>query len=139
MKWQIYFKAQQEVIGQVDGVDVMGYKIGTDDIILKTKQVTNIITVGNYHCILFLTDSQSLAAKARSMPEFMGFGNMDMVWRIFYDMTDMTINDLKYLAGAHWLVDNEWKRGSIKDWEDAGKPPDVVFLPQREILGINMI
>ena len=138
-KWQIYFKVQEEVIGQVDGVDIMGYKIGPNDIILQLHQVTNIITVGNYHCVLYLTDSTALASKARAMPEFMGFGYTDMVWRIVFTMSDMNVSDIKHITGAHFFVDGEWHFGSIVDWEAAGSPPDVYFGPLRKILGIPML
>ncbi|MDA3834500.1 MAG: hypothetical protein PF495_14030, partial [Spirochaetales bacterium] len=30
-KWKMFFKAEREVIGQVEGMDVMGYKLGPSD------------------------------------------------------------------------------------------------------------
>jgi len=138
MKWKLFFKAEQEIIGQVDGVDVMGYKLGPDDHIVQTDQVTDILQVSSYHCILYITDSDSIANLCKDWNEFMGFGYTDMVMRVAQGLSNLTLSDIEYLTGAHWYSDGEWHFGNVKDWKAAGSPEAVWFGRIRDFMGIDL-
>ena len=135
MKWKMFFKAQQEVI---DGEGTLGYKLGPDDTIVKVEQVVDILTVGSYHCILYVTDNTALAAKVKDFPEFMGFSYIDMVFRIAQGLSNVTLSDVEYLTGAHWYLNGEWHFSNVKDWKAAGSPSAVWFGKFREIMGIDL-
>jgi len=137
-KWTIFLKAKQEVIGQQDGEDVMGYKLGPTNYIVQLHQVVNILTVGSYHCILHMTDSSSIANLVKDWPEFMGFGYTDMVMRIAQGLSQVTLSDIEYLTGAHWFTGGEWHFGNVKDWKAAGSPTTVWFGKYRDVMGLSL-
>ena len=141
-KWQLYFKAQQEIVAVLDGENVLGYKLGPNDTIVQTNQVIDILQIGNIHCILYLTDNISIASQVRTWTEFMGFGYTDMIWRIALGLGPdggPTLDHVKYLTGAHWYLNGEWHFGSIKDWEAIDPLPlNVYFGPIRQIMGIPL-
>ena len=135
MKWKLFFKCEQETI---DGEGTLGYKLGPENTIVQIHQVIDILTVSTYHCILYITDNTTLAAKVKDFPEFMGFSYIDMVMRIAQGLSNVTLSDVEYLTGAHWYSGGEWHFGNIKDWKAAGSPDAVWFGKFREILGANL-
>jgi len=135
MKWKLFFKSQQEVI---DGEGTLGYKLGPDDYIVQVEQVMDILTVGSYHCILYVTDNTAIANLCKDWDEFMGFGYIDMVMRVAQGLSNVTLNDIEYLTGAHWYTGGEWHFGSIKDWKTAGSPTTVWFSKFRDIMGVDL-
>ena len=139
MKFNLFFKAQQEVIGQdEESNDIMGYKLGPADLIVHVEQVVNLLTVGSWHLIVYLDAGETLANQVKDWPEFAGFGYIDMVMRVAVGLSNLNISDIKYITGAHWYSSGEWRFGSVKDWEDAGSPPIVWFGKYRDFLGVDI-
>jgi len=126
-KWSLFLKAQQEVIGQVEGEDVMGYKLGPNDLIVQTSQVVDVLQVSSYHLILYITDNQSLVAKVKDWGEFFGFGYIDSIMRVAQGLSNVTLSDIEYITGAHWYAGGEWHFGNVKNWKAAGSPTTVWF------------
>ena len=136
--WNLFFVAQQEVVGQSEGEDVYGYKLGPDDKIVIPSQVTVIQQVGANYCFVYITNNNALALEVKDWPEFRGFGYTDFIWRIALGLSSGNLAEAKYMSGAHWYVGGEWHFGTIKQWEDAGSPPIVYFSRLRDFFGIDM-
>lgn len=136
--WNLMFIAQQEVIGQVDGEDVYGYKLGPEDQIVQTHQVVDLKTVGANHLFLYITDSNALANVVKDWSEFRGFGYVDAVMRIAQGLSNGTLNEIEYMTGAKWYTGGEWHFGNVKDWKDAGSPAQVYFTRLRDVLGVDI-
>ena len=138
-KWALFFKAQQEPIGQDEEEnDIMGYKLGPDDHIVQTSQVVDILTVGNYHCILYVTENTAIVNRVKDWPEFLGFGYTDIVMRLAQGLSNATLSDIEYLTGAHWFKDGEWHFGNVKNWKAAGSPDGVWFGKLRDVMGMDL-
>jgi len=136
--WNLFFIAQQEVIGQVEGQDVYGYKLGPADTIVQLNQVVNIKTVGNTHMILYITKNNSIANQCKDWAEFRGFGYTDMIMRVAQGLSNGTLNEIEYITGAHWYAGGEWHFGNIKDWKAAGSPTSVWFGKLRDIYDVRI-
>jgi len=143
-KWKLFFKAKQEVIDQVEGKDVLGYKLGPNNYVVQISKVVNILTVGPYHCILYITDSTAIANKVKDWDEFMGFGYIDMVMRVAQGLSDIPLSDIEYLTGAHWFSEGEWHFGNVKNWKADIDPATnlpyttVYFGRLRDIMGVDL-
>jgi len=136
--WNLFFIAQQEVIGQQEGQDVYGYKLGPEDTIVQLNQVVNIKTVDANHMILYITKNNSIANECKDWTEFRGFGYTDMVMRVAQGLSNGTLNEIEYITGAHWYTGGEWHFGSVKDWKTAGSPATVWFGKLRDIYGVGI-
>jgi len=143
-KWSLFLKAQQEVIGQVEGKDVMGYKLGPNDLIVQTSQVVDVLQVANYHLILYITDNTALAAKVKDWDEFFGFGYIDAIMRVAQGLSNVTLSDIEYITGSHWYSGGEWHFGNVKAWKADIDPATnlpyttVYFGRLRDIMGVDL-
>jgi len=135
MKWKMFFKAQQEVI---DAEGTLGYKLGPSDHIVQTHEVVDILTVGSYHCILYVTDNTAIANQVKDWDEFMGFGYTDLIMRFAQGLSNVTLSDIEYLTGSHWYSGGEWHFGNVKEWKAAGSPSAVWFGKLRDIMGVDL-
>jgi len=136
--WNLFFIAQQEVVGQANGEDIYGYKLGPDDLIVLPAQVTELQNVGATYLFLYITNSNALANQVKDWSEFRGFGYTDMVMRIAQGLSNGTLNEIEYVTGARWFVGGEWHFGNVKDWKAAGSPAQVVFGRYRGIYGVDI-
>ena len=136
--WNLFFIAEQEVIGQSEGVDVYGYRLGPDDTVVQLRQVVDYYQVGNTHLFLYTGASDSIANLCKDWSEFRGFGQIDMVMRLAQGLSNGTLNELEYITGAHWYAGGEWHFGNVKDWKTAGSPTAVYFTRFRDIMGLDL-
>ena len=136
--WNLFFLAEQEVIGQSEGQDVYGYKLGPEDVVVALDQVVDLKAVGATHMFMYITKNNSFVNKVKDWDEFRGFGYIDMVMRVAQGLSNGTLGELEYITGAHWVDGSEWHFGSIKDWKAAGSPSTVWFGKYRDIFGVNV-
>lgn len=141
--WNLFFIDQAENIALQDEDEVMGFVLGTHKV--PKTSVVIIKTVGANSMFIYTTKSNSLALEAYSLPEFRGFGYIDMVTRIAKGLDNAGIwNEIKYITGAHWWVPASgedpgyWAFGNVKDWETVGSPEPVWFGKYRDIMGIDL-
>jgi len=136
--WNLFFIAQLEVVGQQEGEDIYGYKLGPDDTIVLQKNVWLIKTVGANHCFVYITDNNALALAVKDWDEFRGFGYVDAAWRVALGLSNGTLNELKYQTGAHWYTGGEWHDGTIIEWQNAGSPAIVYFTKLRGLFNLEL-
>ena len=143
LAWNLFFIDQLENIANPGEDEVMGFWLGWHRV--HPSQVVIIKTVGNNHMFIYTTKNNALAQEAYNLPEFRGFGYVDMVTRIAEGLDNAgTWNEIKYITGAHWWIPpageepGYWVFGNVKEWTDAGKPEPVWFSRYRDILGINL-
>jgi len=134
----LFFIAQQEVIGQQDGQDVYGYKLGPEDVIVQLRQVTQLDHVGANYLFMYTGASDALADEVKDWTEFRGLGFVDMAMRLLYGLSPISQTELKYMVGAHWYVGGEWHFGNCHGWEAAGSPSQVYFTRIRDIFGVDL-
>lgn len=139
MKRKIFFKAEQKIIGQtIDNVNILGYKLGIEEHIIKSDQVINLQINELNHSVLYLTDSKTVIAKAKDWNEFLGYGYIDMSMRVSQGLSKSTLKDIEAVTGAHWTIDGEEYFGNVLDWKAAGSPKDVWFGRFRDIMGVDL-
>ena len=143
LAWNIFFIDQVENIAEVGEDEVLGFVLGERKI--PASSVVIVKTVGASSMFIYTTKSSALAVEAYNLPEFRGFGYVDMVTRITEGLSNAgTWNEIKYITGAHWWVPaaggepGYWMFSNVKEWQDAGSPEPVWFGRYRDILGINI-
>jgi len=140
LAWNLFFIDQMENIAPPGEDEVMGFVLGEHKI--SQSRVVIIKTVGASSMFIYTTKSKALAQEAYGLPEFRGFGYVDMVTRIAENLSNAgTWNEIKYITGAHWWVPGEsghWMFGSVKEWIDGGRLEPVWFGRYRDILGSNL-
>ena len=143
LAWNLFFIDQLEVISEPGNPEEMGFILGEHKI--AKSRVVLIKTVGVSSMFIYITKSNALAVEAYSLPEFRGFGYVDMVTRIAEGLTNAgTWAEIKYITGAHWWnppaggEPGYWLFGNVKDWEAAGSTEPVWFGRFRDILGCNI-
>ena len=131
--WNLFFIDQLEDIGEGEMGFVLGeYKLSQSDVVI-------VKSVGANYMFIHCTKNSGLAAEAYTLPEFRGFGYIDMVTRIAEGLSNAgTWNEIKYITGAHWWSGDEWHFGDIHEWETAGSLEPVWFGKYRDILGVNI-
>ena len=137
--WNLFFIDPLEDIG--DGE--MGFVLGEHKV--SQSSVVIVKTVGASSMFIYSTKDNALAAEAYNLPEFRGFGYIDMVTRIAEGLNNAgTWNEIKYITGAHWWIPpagadlGYWMFGNIHEWETAGSPEPVRFGKYRDILGLDI-
>ena len=143
LAWNLFFIDQMENISASGEDEVMGFVLGTHKV--PASRVVIVKTVGASSMFIYITKSNALAVEAYSLPEFRGFGYVDMVTRIAEGLANAgTWGEIKYITGAHWWcppVGGEpgyWLFGNVKEWEAAGSAEPVWFGRFRDILGCNI-
>lgn len=142
LAWNLFFIDQMENISEAGEDEVLGFVFGGYKI--PASSVVIVKTVGATSMFIYSTKDTTLAAEAYNLPEFRGFGYIDMVTRIAEGLSNAgTWNEIKYITGAHWWVPptteaGYWMFASVKEWQDAGSPEPVWFGRYRDILGINI-
>ena len=133
--WTLYFVDQLETIGT--GEDAYeAYVLGSYNV--RPAQVVKLISVTGTDLFIYTTKKASIAADAYTIPEFVGFGYTDIMTRLNLGMSNAaTVNQAKYMIGAHWFIAGEWHFGNIHDWEAAGSLEPVWFGRYRGILGVD--
>jgi len=135
--WNLFFIDQLEDISEPGDPEEMGFVLGEHK--LSQSDVVIVKNVGANYMFIHCTKNSGLAAEAYNLPEFRGFGYIDMVTRIAEGLSNAgTWNEIKYITGAHWYSDDEWHFGDIHEWETAGSPEPVWFGKYRDILGVNI-
>ena len=140
--WNLFFIDQVENIAPPGEPEGLGFVLGGHKI--AASRVVIVKTVGASSMFIYTTKDTALAVKAYGLPEFRGFGYVDMVTRIAEGLSNAgTWNEIKYITGAHWGVPptteaGHWMFSSVKEWQDAGSPEPVWFGRYRDILGINI-
>ena len=131
--WNLFFIDQLEDIGEGEMGFVLGeYKLSQSDVVI-------IKNVGVNYMFIYCTGNSDLAAEAYNLPEFRGFGYIDMVTRIAEGLSNAgTWNEIKYITGAHWYIGGEWYFGNIHEWETAGSPEPVWFGRYRGIFAVDI-
>ena len=145
--WNLFFIAQQEVIGQdAEGQDIYGYKLGPTDTIVRLNKTWPIKNVGNTYFFMIVVKNSALASEIITTPwtEFRAIGQgsnpyMDFAMRIALGLSGGTLNELKYIVGVEWYSGGEWHHGDVHEWEAAGSPSNVMFGPVRGILGSRFV
>lgn len=131
--WNLFFIDQLEDIGGGE----MGFVLGEHKV--SQSSVVIVKTVGATSMFIYSTKDNALAAEAYNLPEFRGFGYIDMVTRIAEELSNAgTWNEIKYITGAHWWNGGKWQFGNIHEWETAGSPEPVWFGKYRDILGLDI-
>ena len=142
LAWNLFFIDQMENIAPPGEDEVLGFVLGEHKI--AASRVVIVKTVGASSMFIYTTKDNSLAVEAYCLPEFRGFGYVDMVTRIAEGLSNAgTWNEIKYITGAHWWVPpstepGHWMFASVKEWQDAGSPEPVWFGRYRDILSINI-
>ena len=133
--WTLYFVDQLETIGT--GEDAYeAYVLGSYNV--RPAQVVKLISVTGTDLFIYTTKKASIAADAYTIPEFVGFGYTDIITRLTLGLGNAgTINQVKYMIGAHWFSGGEWYFGNIHQWETAGSSEPVWFGRYRGILGVD--
>lgn len=134
----LFFIAQQEVIGQDNGEDVYGYKLGPSSLTVELGRVVELEVVGANHLFMYPGASDALADQVKGWSEFRGLGYIDMAMRLLYGLSPVSQTELKYMTGAHWFTGGEWHFGNCHDWEAAGSPAQVKFGKLRDLLGVEL-
>lgn len=139
-KWTCFFIDQEETIGTPPD-DYQGFIVdpgGPNETIIRKDAVVIVKTVGANSMFIYTTQNPAIANKAYQVPEFRGFGYVDMVMRIAQGLGSGTLNEIEYITGAHWWDGTAWNFGNIKDWDDAGNPEPVWFGRYKGILGVEI-
>lgn len=137
LAWNLFFIDQLEDISLPGEEEVMGFVLGGHKIPASSTVIVK--TVGASSMFIYTTSSTPLAQEAYSLPEFRGFGYVDMVTRIAEGLANAgTWNEIKYITGAHWFTGGDWFFGSVKEWIDAGRIEPVWFGRYRNILGRDL-
>ena len=141
MSWNLFFIAPITNIGTVaepiDGFELGDYKVAKSSVVV-------IKTVGTMSMFIYTTKDSSLAKVAMDIPEFRGFGYIDMIWRIALGISGGTINEMKHVTGAKWWIPASggepgyWMFGCVHDWEDAGSPEPSYRCKYRDIMGVDI-
>ena len=140
--WNLFFIDQMENIAAPGEDEVMGFVLG--DYKVHKSSVVIIKTVGAISMFIYTTKNNALAQAANSIPEFRGYGYIDMIWRVALGIGNGTINEMKHITGAKWWVPaagedpGHWAFGCVHDWEAAGSPEPSYRCKYRDILGINL-
>jgi len=143
LAWNLFFIDQMENIAEPGDPEVMGFVLGTKKVAVSS--VVIVKTVGLNSMFIYTTKNNALAVEAYSLPEFRGFGYVDMVTRIAQGLSNAgTWNEIKYITAAHWWVPaagsepGHWHFGDIHEWETAGSPEPVWFGRYRDIFGVTI-
>lgn len=135
--WNLFFIDQMENIAEPGDPEVMGFVLGTKKVAVSS--VVIVKTVGVNSMFIYITKSNALAAEAYNLPEFRGFGYVDMVTRIALEVDNAgNWNEIKYVTAAHWWDGSKWKSGDIHEWETAGSLEPVWFGRYRDICKVDI-
>ena len=143
MKWKVAFIAQREIIDTVDGVDVYGYKLGPSDYVLTIPEVFHIANVGNIYFFMYFAVNQAQVLQVYDWDEFRGAGQtvrdcyLDVLARVATGIGVGTLNEVKRMIRAHYLVGGEWTSGDIATFETAGSPEPCYFTNMIDLYGVE--
>ena len=141
MKWKVSFIAERELINVPDGEDFYGYKLGPSDYELKESEVFHIANVGNIYFFMYFAVNQAQVLQVYDWNEFRGAGKtvrdcyLDTLARVATGIGNGTLDEVKRMIRAHYLVGGEWTSGDIATFESAGSPEPCYFTNMIDLFG----
>ena len=139
MKWKVAFIAQIEDLGE----GVMGFKLGPSDYELKESEVFTIASVGSTYFFMYFAVDKAQVLTVYDWPEFRGCGQtvrdcyLDVLARVAAGIGVGTLNEVKRMIRAHYLVGGEWTSGDIATFETAGSPEPCYFTNMIDLFGVE--
>ena len=139
MKWKVAFIAQIEDLGE----GVMGFKLGPSDYELKESEVFTIASVGNVYFFMYFAVDKAQVLTVYDWDEFRGAGQtvrdcyLDVLARVATGIGVGTLNEVKRMIRAHYLVGGEWTSGDIATFETAGSPEPCYFTNMIDLFGVE--
>ena len=139
MKWKVAFIAQIEDLGE----GVMGFKLGPSDYELKESEVFTIANVGSTYFFMYFAVDKAQVLTVYDWGEFRGAGQtvrdcyLDVLARVAAGIGVGTLNEVKRMIRAHYLVGGEWTSGDIATFETAGSPEPCYFTNMIDLFGVE--
>jgi len=139
MKWKVAFIAQIEDLGE----GVMGFKLGPSDYELKESEVFTVTSVGSTYFFMYFAVDKAQVLTVYDWSEFRGAGQtvrncyLDVLARVAAGIGVGTLNEVKRMIRAHYLVGGEWTSGDIATFETAGSPEPCYFTNMIDLFGVE--
>ena len=139
MKWKVAFIATIEDLGE----GVMGFKLGPSDYELKESEVFTIANVGSTYFFMYFAVDKAQVLQVYDWGEFRGAGQtirdcyLDVLTRVAAGIGVGTLNEVKRMIRAHYLVGGEWTSGNIHEFETAGSPEPCYFTNMIDLYGVE--